>query len=235
LAGALLAASAIACGGGDTFVQSGGQQTGISVNGTGRAFGSPDIALLVFGIQFEAATVESARDQAAAAQQAVIASVKANGVEDKDIQTQQFSIQPQYDFPGPGRVQVIRGYAVTNVINVKVRNINTTGKVLDDAARAGGNNTVVRGVSFTIDDPTELESEARALAVAEARDRAEELAQRSSAGVGQLISISEFTSRGGPEGIIAPRTGVAQAAADTPIQPGELEVVVNVSVVYAID
>src|SRR5262245_35223493 len=100
---ALFGLAAVACGDdGDTIIAGGnGQQTGISVNGTGKAMGVPDVAVLRLGVNLEASTVEAARDQAAAAQKAIIDSVKSNGVAEKDIQTQQFSISPQYDFPGP--------------------------------------------------------------------------------------------------------------------------------------
>ena len=228
---ALLALGAVACGDRDTIVQGNGQQTGINVSGVGRVFGSPDIALLNLGVRVEAETVAEAREQAAEAQTAIIDSLTANGVEERDIQTQQFSVQPQYDFPD--RVQTIRGYEVRNILNVKVRDLDSTSQVLDDATAAGGNAVQVNGINFTIDDPSALEAEARELAVQDARSRAEDLAGHSGAQVGALVSISEFTNFGlGGE---FARSVSQDAGASTPIMSGELEVVVNVNVVYSID
>jgi uncharacterized protein YggE len=225
--------AALGCGGGDTIIQDGDSPTGISVQGTGRASGVPNLAVLSLGVQVERPTVEEAREQAAVLQRAMIDSLEANGVEEMDIRTQQFSIQPQYDF-SPPRNQTIRGYLVSNVLRVEIRDLDTTSRVIDDATRAGGNDTVVRGISFTIDEPDELESEARELAIEDARRRAEELARHSSASLGRIISVSESIGRSTPSDVIsAPRTGVTQA--DTPIQAGELDIVVNVSVVYEIE
>lgn len=224
---------ATACSEGDTVVNTpGAEASGITVTGTGQAFGVPDIALITLGVQAEAANVADARETAAQRAQAVIDSVKANGVADKDIQTTQFDIQPQYDFSPTGR-GAVRSYQVTNVLSIKVRKIDTTGKVLDDATRAGGNNAVVRGISFTIDDPTKLREEARAKALAEAKTKADQLARDAGVKLGKPVSITEG---GGPvplpaSALVAPRTGDTS----TPIQTGELQVNITVTVRYEID
>jgi uncharacterized protein len=233
---ALLAITVLACNEGDTVVQTAGPVSGINVNGTGRATGTPDVAQIQVGVEVEAASVEAARDQAATAQNAVISSLKSNGVADNDIQTQQFSIQPQYDFvpatPGvPGR-QVIRGYRVSNLLVVKVRDLTKVSKTLDDASRAGGNNAVVRGISFTIDDPEELKAQAREEAVRQARSYAEELARHSGVSLGKLLAISES---GGPEPLTFQAAPRAATQAETPIQPGQLDVVITVNATWLID
>jgi hypothetical protein len=231
---ALLALFTLACSSGDTIVRGPGSAEGINVSGTGRAFGAPDVAILQLGVEVQQATIEAAREQAARAQQAIIDSAKTNGVPENDIRTEQFSIRPNYEFPEPTRSRQISGYSVTNVIAVKVRDITKTGKVLDDATRAGGNSVIVRNIAFTIDDPTELEKIARELAVQEARQRAEELAGHSGATLGSVVSVSEQTgAQGFPQSAVirAPATG---DFSPTPIQAGELEVVVSVNVTYAI-
>jgi uncharacterized protein len=218
---------------GDTIVNTpGSTANGISVSGTGQVFGSPDVAVITLGVQAQAANVADARQTAAAAAQAVIDSVKKNGVADKDVQTTQFSIQPQYDFK-PNGGQTIRGYQVTNVLTVKVRKIDTAGKVLDDATAAGGNNTLVQGVSFTIDDPTKLRESARADALKDAKTRAQQLADNAGVKLGNPISISESSGAIplAANFVTAPRTGDSS----TPIQTGELQVSVTVNVLYAIE
>ena len=230
---------AVACGDGDTVINSEAGATGVTVNGTGRAVGTPDVAILQLGVDVEQPTVEAARDAAARALESVLLSLRGNGVEEKDLQTVQFSVSPVYDFTpaGPGQPsrQTVRGYRVSNTVRATIRQIAQAGKAIDDATRAGGNVVVVRGVSFTIDDPAELQKAAREEAVRDARDRAEELARHSGVGLGRLVSIVEVS---GGQPIIqnqlrAPATGVQDAS--TPIQGGELEVEVTVNAVWAIE
>lgn len=231
----VIALFAVACSDGDTIIQSSGQgQTGIIVSGTGVAIGVPDIALITVGVNVERDSVQQAREDAANAQQAVIDSLKANGVNDSDIQTIRFSVQPRFNFNRGDEKPEIVGYIVDNVISVKIRDIDTTGKAIDDAVLAGGNDAVVQSVSFTIDDPEELRAEARAIAVDAAIEQAEQLADDAGVGLGRLVSISEF---GG--GLPFARTEGAVLSADTaaatPIQVGELEIRITVNLVYALD
>jgi uncharacterized protein YggE len=227
-----------ACAGeGDTIVQSPGAMNGINVTGTGRVTGTPDVVQLNLGVSVERPNVEEAREQAAQSQQRVIDSLRSNGVESRDIQTQQLTVQPVYDFvPGtpsaPGR-QTIRGYMVSNTISAKVRKIEDASKVIDDATRAGGNDIQVHGFNLAIDDPTALQNQAREEAVAEARRQAEELADHAGVGLGKLISLTES---GGPAyPFPADARSAAALETGTPIEAGELEVVVVVSAVWAID
>ncbi|HEY7269150.1 MAG TPA: SIMPL domain-containing protein [Dehalococcoidia bacterium] len=227
---------AAACSGkGDTIVNTPGATTnGISVSGAGQAFGAPDIAIVTLGVQAQAADVASARETAASTAQAVVDSLKKNGVADKDIQTTQFNISPQYDFR-PNGGQTIRGYQVTNVLTVKVRKLDTTSKVLDDATAAGGNNTLVQGITFTIDDPSKLRESARASALDDAKAKANQLATNAGVKLGKPMAISETNNfvPSPANALAAPRTGAADTS--TPVQTGELQVDITVTVLYAIE
>src|SRR5690349_1327152 len=129
LAGAVaLVALISACGSKTTVIAPGANQNGLSVTGTGRASGPPDVVILQLGVQADATTVAAAREQAAQAAQAVTTSVKGNGVDDKDVRTSQFSIQPQYDTSRAGQ-NVIRGYRVSNALTVKVHKIDSASKI----------------------------------------------------------------------------------------------------------
>ncbi len=189
----LLAAFAVACKGGDTIVQTSNQgAAGVTATGTGTVYGEPDVAVINVGVNVQRDTVEEARNDAAAAQQGVIDSLKANGVKDEDIQTVQFSVYPQYDYSD--KVQPngkIIGYVVSNVVTAKVRDLDTTGQVIDDASKAGGNDAVVQGVSFTVDDPTDLQEQARKMAVDQAKAQAEQLADAAGVQLGDLLSLNE--------------------------------------------
>lgn len=230
-----LAFAAAVCGGETTRIETpgGDNRNGITVAGEGKVTARPDIAMLSLGVSALAPSVGEAREQAAAALNAMIDSMKANGIDEDDLQTQQLSISPEYDYRG--ETQTLRGFRVSNVITAKVRDIDTTGKVVDDAVAAGGDTTQIQSISFTIDDPTQLQEQARSLAVADAKKKAETLASASGVGIGAPIAISEGSlyvplNYADGESFAADR----QAAAPTPIEPGELDVVINVSVTWEI-
>ncbi len=209
------------------------ESLGITVSGEGKVSGAPDVAVLTLGVSALAPSVKDARDQAATAMKGVVDSIKGNGVDDKDIQSSQFSIQPEYDYQN--NTQELRGYRVTNIVTAKVRNIDNTSKVIDDAVAAGGDLTQIQGISFTIDDPAKLRDEARQEAVADAKAKAERLAELSGVDLGKVMSISEtFTA---PPITLARDTLMAPATGPGPttIETGEMDIVVTVQVIYAIE
>lgn len=234
----LVAALTIACGDeSSTNIEHNGanQMTGISVAGEGKVTAAPDVANISLGVSVLAPTVAEARQQAAASLEAMLATMRNNGVDDKDIQTSQLSIYPEYDYRN--NESILRGFRVLNSVNAKIRDIDTTGRVVDEAVEAGGNNAQIQGISFTIDDPSELQEQARKAAVEDAKRKAEVLASAAGVSVGGPISISEGA-------LIVPPIyyGAERAAADsaaplpeTPIEPGELDVSISVTVVWAIE
>ncbi|RKU12521.1 SIMPL domain-containing protein [Candidatus Poribacteria bacterium] len=208
----------------------------IHVNGSGSVTGEPDIATLYLGVSVEKETVEAAREAAASAMTAVIDALKANDIAENDIQTENFSIYPQYDWTDEGRV--LRGYRVNNSVRAKVRDLETLSDIIDDATRAGGDIIVVDSIQFMIEDPTPLQAQARVLAVKDAKVKAQTLAEASGVTLGKPITISETTRTTGPPIAYAE---TAEFAADdgarsaTPIQAGELTVTINVTLVYEIE
>ncbi len=231
-----LALLATACGGGDTFLaQDNSGQNGVSATGTGTAVGEPDVMVLNVGVSLQRDTIAEAREAAADAQTAVIDALKDSGVDEDDIQTVQFSINPQYDFSRLDNDRKIVGYVVSNVVTAKVRDLDKAGDAIDAATLAGGDDAVVQGISFGIDDPTELREEARKEAVKNARDQAEQLAGHAGASLGRLISISESSFFPFFEcSISSAAGGAAFDQAATPIETGQLEISVTVNVLYAV-
>jgi len=163
----------------------------------------------------------------------VIDALKKNGVAEKDIQTVQFNVNPQYDFRG-GTQQIV-GYEVSNVVTAKVRDLAKAGAAIDAATEAAGNDAVVQGLWFGIDDPTELQKQAREQAVKKAKDQAEQLADNAGVKLGKLLSISESSGSipYAADVIRAPATG--GGVTESPIQAGELTVRITVSLLYAVD
>ena len=230
----LLALLGAACEGNEVAVATQqGESMGISVGGEGKVSGAPDVAVLTLGVSVLAPSVKDARDQAASAMNGVVESIKGNGVDAKDIQTTQLSIYPEYTY-GDGN-QELTGYRVTNTVTAKVRNIDNTSKVIDDAVAAGGDLTQIQGITFTIDDPAKLRDEAREEAVKDAKAKAERLADLAGVRLGNPISIREYTSSPPVAYRDVGMGGDMEAAPSTPIEPGELEVILSVDVVYAIE
>ncbi len=234
---AAIFASLVAATCGDTTTRvenSNAAQTGISVSGTGKTTGKPDLAQLTIGVSTLRDTVQAARDQAATSLDGIVKSLKANGVDDKDIQTQQLNIQPEYDYSQ--NKQRLTGFRVSNTLTAKIRDINKTSKSVDDAVNAGGDDTQIQGITFTIDKPDDLKQQARQKAVDDAKQKAQTLASAAGVTLGDPRTISE-TSYSPP--IYAGNAAAAQdksfaAAPATPIQPGELDVQIDVSVTWAI-
>jgi uncharacterized protein YggE len=227
-----LAALAVACTTENVEVQPPSQLQGISVSGTGDASGSPDLAVLDLGVSTEEKTVKEARDTAASAMNDVLSALKDDGVAEKDVQTVQFRIEPEYEYPD-GK-QVLRGFRVTNIVEAKVRDLDRVGEIIDDVAQAGGDVVQVQSLRFTIEEPEDLRAEARKEAVADARARAEDLAEQAGVKLGKPISISETTAVP-PSPFLEAIPSARGAQEATPIQTGELEVSVTVDVTFAIE
>ncbi len=207
----------------------------VHVTGTGLVTGEPDIATLYLGVSVEKETVEVAREEAASAMTAVINALKENDVAERDIQTENFSIYPQYDYTEEGRV--LRGYRVNNTVNAKVRELDSLSDIIDDATTAGGDIVVVNSIQFMIEDPTPLQAQARALAVKNAEAKAQTLAEAGGVTLGKPITITETSYAAGPPIAYAEAAEFADDSArtSTPIQAGELTVTINVTIVYEIE
>jgi len=216
-----------------TVAGDGSSMQGIAVSGEGSVSVRPDIALVNLGIEVTAGTVADARGQAADAMSAMQDAMNDEGVEDQDIQTQYFNIYPQYQYSDNKAPEIV-GYTVSNSVQVKVRNLDSVSAVLDGAIAAGGDAVRVNGISFTVEDPEEFLADARREAVANAREHAEVLAEAAGVELGDARSINESTSY--IDGPYYPAVDRAEAGmgGSTPVNPGEQELRVNVSVVYGI-
>ena len=233
IAAVALALFAVACTEETNIVSPDQESPGITVSGSGSVFGEPDVAVVTLGVEAQAATVGEARSQVAERMDAMLGSLKDGGVADEDIQTTRFSVQPQYDFVD-GR-QELRGFLVNNVATVKVREIDNTGTLIDGALAAGGDLSRVDSLAFTIDDPSALEDEARTEAVQDALARAETLAEAAGVELGDARSIVESRAPVVPVDFRGVAADLPQAGdAGSPIELGELEVQVDVQLIYGL-
>ncbi len=206
----------------------------VRVSGTGIVAGDPDVVVLSIGVSVERDSVKQARTEAAEAMAGVIESLKGNGLVDTDIQTQHFSIHQRYDYVKGKRE--FRGYNVTNTVSAKIRDLDTVGNVIDDAAEAGGDLVQINSIQFTIDDSTKLKMQARVAAMQNAQAKAQTLATEGGVTLGKPISISESGDFYAPYPVnLEFAFADDAAAAETPIQSGQLQITVTVNVVYEIE
>ena len=205
----------------------------VRVSGTGIVAGDPDVVVLSIGVSVERDSVKQARTEAAEAMAGVIESLKGNGLIDTDIQTQHFSIHQRYDYSKGKRE--FRGYNVTNTVSAKIRDLDTVGNVIDDAAEAGGDLVEINSIQFTIDDPTKLKMQARVAAMQDAQAKAQTLATEGGVALGKPISISESEDYYPPGPVSFEFAKDAAAAVETPIQSGQLQISVRVNVTYEIE
>jgi uncharacterized protein len=199
----------------------------ISVTGTGSIEAAPDMATLMIGVTTQAPTATEALTANTEATDAMIARLTASGIEARDMQTSNLSINPNwtgYDSSTP----TISGYVAANMLTVRVRALDTIGTVLD-AAVADGANTL-NGLTFGLADPEPAYNEARKEAVADARTKAELLATAAGVTLGPILSISDGGSMTDP----APMFRDAVSASPVPVVGGELGLVANVSITFGI-
>lgn len=208
---------------------------GITVIGTGRISGEPDTLRTTVGVEVERETVDAALTTANEAAQRVIDAVTAAGVAEEDIQTREFDVSPRYDHPHQGE-PVLRGYAVRNLVEVKVRDLDRAGDVLTAATEAGGDDARVHGVTFSLEDNEAMLEAARERAFQDARARAEQYATLAGRELGALVSVSEHLTAPPPAHEFA-EDGLAAPAASraVPVQPGQREVEVKVTAVWSMD
>ena len=211
------------------------QQVGLWVTGEGKTMATPDVVLLSLGIEAEAKTVAQAQRDAAEAMDGVMKALKSNGVAEKDIQTQRFSIYPMRKWIEDEQREIIIGYRVTNIVVAKIRQVDKAGTVIDDVAEAGGDLTRIDSIGFTVDDPTPYYKEAREKAIGDAVVKAKQMAQVADIKLGKLLYISEGTQYVPPV-IVRDYAMKAEGASPAPtsISPGELEIQATVQMVYAI-
>ena len=218
LVAALVAVFAMPAGAAST-----GDASGLTVTGMGSVKVVPDVVTWSFGVQTNAATARDALRLNSTEVAKVIDALKAAGVAEKDIQTEQVSLFPRTNQDG---TQVV-GYSASNSVSAIVRDLAKAGAVVDAAAEAGSNQ--ISGPSLTVSDSERFYEQALNEAYVQALVKARRLAAKAGVRLGRPVQIVE----GGGQAPI-PFTDGAKAAAGVPIQPGTTEIQASVTVTFAI-
>lgn len=202
----------------------------ISVTASGQVTAVPDIVRITTGVLAEADTAKAALAANTAAMTQVIEQLKALGLDAKDIQTSDFSVQPKYIYPPDGAAPKLIGYQVSNMVHIRVRNVARMGEVLDQVVDAGSNQ--INGIQFEVSKADELQDAARKNAFAAALRKAQLYAEAAGVTLGPVLSISEGVVHPGPRPMM--RTAMAEKADAVPIEAGEQALEVQVSVVWSL-
>ncbi len=203
-----------------------------TVTGEGKVSVKPDIATINVGVQANGTTVQNVQDNLNKNINAITAAVKKTGIDEKDIQTSNYNLSPTYDFTNS--VQRITGYQASSNLTIKVRKIDTANNVVDAATAAGAN--TVGGISFDVDDKTKAMDDARKLAVADAKAKAEQAAQTTGFTLGKIINYQESTNNIRPMPMYA-KTDVATgmgAGVATELSTGTTDITLTVTLSYEV-
>jgi len=208
----------------------------IYVRGEGVVLVEPDQAYVSLGVTTEAPSAEEAQIKNANTMRNILAALGELGIKDDAVETSYFNVYPVYRYDQDRGNQLV-GYRVSNNVSVSLADLSLVGEAIDTAIRAGATN--VNSVSFTLADKEPWLKEAMVLAVEDARQKAELLANAAGVKLGPVMAIRDPNTQFQPYSVGPELRMMALAAADagntTPIAPGKLEIRAAVEMVYALD
>jgi uncharacterized protein YggE len=203
----------------------------LDVSGNGTVYLTPDIAYIYLGVHTEEADVALAVNHNNTQTQALVDALKSLGVAEVDIQTSNFSVYTTQAYDKVSGLPNGTSYVVDNTVYVTVRDLTKLGSLLNTAVSSGANN--INSVTFDVADKTAAMAEARQKAMANASSLANELAKTANVTLGDIQSISYFDNSPMPYyGYGMGGGGASAPNASVPIQPGQTEISVTVSVTY---
>jgi uncharacterized protein YggE len=206
----------------------------VTVQGQGKIQAVPDIATLSIEVTLEGSALDAVSAQVRERMQKALAALKAQGIDDKDIQTQAYQVQPRFEYDKAGNAKR-KGYSVTHRVAAKVRDLKKVGKVLTSVLDTGV--TSVDGPNFDFDNPDALERQALQKAVEDARSKAELLAHAAGATLGEILTLNQsgFSGPPGPRPMMMAMKSMAMTAnAEEPISAGEQRFTASVSATFAL-
>lgn len=208
----------------------------LSASGQGVENAAPDMAVVTLGVLTRAPTAREALDANSTDMDEVIQTVRGQAIADKDISTTGFSISPVYSQPPqprsgdqPSEPRIV-AYQVSNQVRIVVRDIDKTGAVVDSAVTAGANQA--GSINFDIEDRQALADKAMAAAIADARRKAELMAEATGVRLVRVLSVNANEGGGGPTLRLEARD--AAAAPAVPVMGGELSISANAQISWEI-
>jgi len=201
--------------------------TRLDISATGEVTRVPDVAIISAGVVSRSASASGALQDTANRMSQVLGALKRAGVADRDIQTSNVSLNPEYRYPENQSPQLV-GYTASNNVTVRFRDIRSSGKILDALVTVGANQ--INGPTLTVDKPESALDEARAKAVAIGRARAELYAHSLGLRVVRIVSVNESGGYAVPPPV--PMMMAQARKADTSIEAGQQKLQVNVAMTF---
>jgi len=210
----------------------------ITVSGTGKVSATPDIAVLSIGVISDSLTVSQATKDNTDKMNKIVDAIKNQfKIDSKDVQTSGYNVSPKYDWTN-GQQRII-GYTVSQNVTVKVRDFTKTGDIISKSTDLGANS--VSGPQFSIDNPEKAQQDARAIAIKQAKDKAQVMADQVGIKLGRIVNYYEGGQGYTPVSMYAKDTlavgmggGPASAAVAPPIESGSQDVQIDVNISYEI-
>ena len=200
-----------------------------TVSGEGKEIVIPNIAEIRIGVITEGKDLKILQKENTEKINKIINFLKEKGIEEKDIQTENYSIDPKYDYSKPP--YKIVGYAINQNLKVKIRDLDKIGEILSEIVNYGANS--VSGPNFTIDDKEVYLEKAREKAIKNAKEKAEKIAKTAGFKLGRIISIYESTPYE-PYPVMLREMGSIEEISKPQIEPGSQEIKVQVNITFEI-
>ncbi|QWU16433.1 hypothetical protein SAMN04487895_10740 [Paenibacillus sophorae] len=212
------------------------QKNIVSVVGKGELSMKPDIVYLSIGVDASASTAQEAQKTNGAKIQKLTALLKNTwGISEKDIQTAEFYVQPNYTY-NEKEGQQVKGYNAHHVLRVAYRDLAKVGALLDAASEAGANN--IGNARFAVEDTSAFEAQVIEKAMANADVKAAAIAKAAKRTLGQVLTVSQNDGGASPvlyEENARAMANVADSASGTAVQPGEVKITTQLSVMYQLN
>jgi len=202
-------------------------QAGILASGEGTVSKKPDLAIVYAGVNAKASTASAAQQQLASQANRLIAKIKGLGVLDKDINTSNYSIGPNY-VPSSGTPD---GYQASEQLVFKWHNVDTIGRTLDILVQDGGATNI--GVGFGLNDAKAAQAQARVAAIGDAKAKAQAMASAAGVTLGPVVRVSDLSFSGYASQTYAAKE-LAVGGTSTQVPAGSLDIQVTVEVDFAI-
>ena len=203
--------------------------TRLDINATGEVARVPDVATVSAGVVSRSTNASAALQETADRMQRVVAALKRAGIESRDIQTSNVSLNPEYRYP-ENQAPVLTGYTASNSVSVRFRDIRASGKIIDALVSQGANQ--INGPSLSVDKPESALDEARAKAIATGRARADLYARSLGMRVVRIVSINESGGYYAPPPPPPLTIAAMERSASTRIEAGEQKLQVNLGMVF---
>ena len=198
----------------------------VSVSGTAQVTLKPDVAYVTFGTQTSDADAAKARTANDTLMKKVLDALKAQGVDEKDIKTVDFAINPRYDANGTA----VTGYDVVNSVQVKVKNLDKLGGIMDAALAAGANNA--SNLYFDVENREEAYNQAVVKAIDNAKQRAETLAKSAGRTLGAVTAVTESGGYNPYPMFVTRDAAMTAGAGSVPVSSGEMQISASISITY---